>query len=118
MTTTQPTPSRSRLAHELGEAISTLNDRVEWFSLVEDSFVAAGRKDGTATVVGSLTEPIDGVPWNPHRWQLIDHVDDKPRIRPFDTAQSAVKAALGCRIAAEAKAKTETQTEEKKAARS
>jgi len=95
------------LAHELGEAISTLNDRVEWFSWVEETFVLAGRRDGTATVKGSLAEPIDGVPWTPDRWQLIDHLDDKPRIRAFATAQAAVKAAIGCRVVAEAKAKTE-----------
>ena len=101
--TIQPTVSRERLSHELGEAISKLSDRSEWFFWVEDTFISYGRKDGSATVKGSLAEPIDGVPWTPDRWQLIDHLDDKPRICGFDTALPAVKAAVGCRLAAEAK---------------
>lgn len=105
--TTRPLADQDRLEHELAEAISTLSDRSEWFNLKTETYVFSGRKDGTATVKGSLAEPIDGVPWTPDRWQLIDHVDDTPRIRAFENAQSAVKAALGCRIAAEAKAKTE-----------
>lgn len=71
---------RARLAHELRDAIGTNKD--DWFSMVEPTFVAAGRTDGTATVMV-----------NQAGWQMVHHVDGKPRVDTFKTAAAAVKAA-------------------------
>lgn len=75
---------RSRWAHELRTALGEHTEL--WFSMVEPTFVAAGRVDGSATVIA-----------NSAGWQTVHHENEQPVIRPFPSAVDAVTAAKAVR---------------------
>jgi len=79
-----PEFDRHRYAAELRLAIKNHGGEDAWFSMIEDSFVAVGRKDGAANVLVTAKG-----------WQVQDLTDpdrSKIRVRTFDTAEDAVKA--------------------------
>jgi len=92
-----PKFDRARCASELRDALN--GDQERWFSMVGAEMIAAGRNDGSATVLAAergwtpaeVPEESDGA--GECRWQVLQLPGDELTIDTYSSAAEAVSAA-------------------------